>query len=331
MRNVHHLTLGALDSRGILLSTYKYSGNNYTQTTPATSLTVQQGSMVLTDNMFLSSSSALGMTPYILALTCEDSKGNIYYAEKSGTPQSINAGSYFSALRFDLPSTMPNGTYSVSLAYKAEGNKMWTKVHQMPGLKMPTITIKNSAVSASAQCTSFKLTSSSTAAYSSPCKVTMSFKTTSAHTTDKLIVGLKFSHGEHEYYASSFYTYTISAGAGRVSGDQALSFALNNNIHYNGNYTVVPVCRKDNNSPWVEMPMSGIKPLSVTITGLPFDVCDYTLGDINNDKKMNISDVTALVNIILGKSPTGLAADVNEDSKIDISDVTTLVNQILGK
>ena len=77
--------------------------------------------------------------------------------------------------------------------------------------------------------------------------------------------------------------------------------------------------------------MSGIKPLSVTITGLPFDVCDYTLGDINNDKKMNISDVTALVNIILGKSPTGLAADVNEDSKIDISDVTTLVNQILGK
>lgn len=331
MRNVHHLTLGALDYRGILLSTYKYSGNNYTQTTPATSLTVQQGSMVLTDNMFLSSSSALGMTPYILALACEDSKGNIYYAEKSGTPQSINAGSYFSALGFDLPSTMPNGTYSVSLAYKAEGNKMWTKVHQVQGLKMPTITIKNSAVSASAQCTSFKLTSSSTAAYSSPCKVTMSFKTTSAHTTDKLIVGLKFSHGEHEYYASSFYTYTISAGAGRVSGDQALSFALNNNIHYNGNYTVVPVCRKDNNSPWVEMPMSGIKPLSVTITGLPFDVCDYTLGDINNDKKMNISDVTALVNIILGKSPTGLAADVNEDSKIDISDVTTLVNQILGK
>lgn len=331
MYNTHYLMLDARDSRGILLSTYKYSTDSYTQTTPATSLTVQHGSTVLASNMILSSSSALGMTPYILALVCEDSKGNIYYAEKSGGAKSFNSNSYTTSTGFDLPGTMPDGTYSVSLAYKTAGNKTWTKVRQTPGLKMPTLIIKNSAISASAQCTSLKLASSSTTAYTSPCKVTLAFKTTSAHTTNNLLVGLKFIHGDHEYYTSSFYNFSISAGANRLSGEQTLSFTLNDDIHYNGNYTVVPVCREDKNSPWIEMPMSGIKPISINITGLPYTVCDYTLGDLNNDKKINISDVTALVNIILGKTPTGLAADINEDGETNISDVTTLVNQILGK
>ncbi|MBQ6749354.1 MAG: hypothetical protein IJR02_01130, partial [Bacteroidaceae bacterium] len=46
----------------------------------------------------------------------------------------------------------------------------------------------------------------------------------------------------------------------------------------------------------------------------------------------NISDVTALVNIILGKgTDENGTADVNNDGSVNISDVTALVNIILGK
>ncbi len=61
------------------------------------------------------------------------------------------------------------------------------------------------------------------------------------------------------------------------------------------------------------------------------------LGDVNKDGEITIADVTALVNIILGKDngPEPLynhdAADVNEDGGITIADVTALVNIILGK
>lgn len=60
-------------------------------------------------------------------------------------------------------------------------------------------------------------------------------------------------------------------------------------------------------------------------------------GDVNNDNAITIADITALVNIILGKDNAlphqynHLAADVNQDGAITISDVTALVNIILGK
>ena len=60
-----------------------------------------------------------------------------------------------------------------------------------------------------------------------------------------------------------------------------------------------------------------------------------TLGDVNKDGFVTIADVTALVNIILGKDTNNdydsAAADVNGDEKITIADVTALVNLILGK
>ena len=54
-------------------------------------------------------------------------------------------------------------------------------------------------------------------------------------------------------------------------------------------------------------------------------------GDVNGDGKVNVSDVTALVNMILGVIPKDEArADVNGDGKINVSDVTALINIILG-
>ena len=70
-----------------------------------------------------------------------------------------------------------------------------------------------------------------------------------------------------------------------------------------------------------------------------YEEVDNTLiiGDVNRDKQISIADVTALVNIILGKDATQpykydhVAADVNQDEQISIADVTALVNIILGK
>ena len=55
-------------------------------------------------------------------------------------------------------------------------------------------------------------------------------------------------------------------------------------------------------------------------------------GDVNGDGTVDISDVVALVNIILnGSSDYQAEADVNNDGGIDISDVVALVNIILGQ
>ena len=54
-------------------------------------------------------------------------------------------------------------------------------------------------------------------------------------------------------------------------------------------------------------------------------------GDVNRDGKVNVSDVTALINMILGTLEKDWeSADVNKDEKINVSDVTALINIILG-
>ncbi|MBQ6190566.1 MAG: dockerin type I repeat-containing protein [Bacteroidaceae bacterium] len=71
------------------------------------------------------------------------------------------------------------------------------------------------------------------------------------------------------------------------------------------------------------------KSFNIRIGGLP--------GDVNKDNQISIADVTALVNIILGKDNSEPyqydheAADVNGDNTVSIADVTALVNIILGK
>ena len=58
---------------------------------------------------------------------------------------------------------------------------------------------------------------------------------------------------------------------------------------------------------------------------------DFIPGDVNADGKVNVSDVTALINMILGVTPKDEArADVNGDGRVNVSDVTALINIILG-
>lgn len=57
----------------------------------------------------------------------------------------------------------------------------------------------------------------------------------------------------------------------------------------------------------------------------------YALGDLNRDKIVDITDVTLLVDVILGKvAKPDADCDINGDGLIDITDVLTLTDIILN-
>ena len=56
-------------------------------------------------------------------------------------------------------------------------------------------------------------------------------------------------------------------------------------------------------------------------------------GDVNDDGYVNVTDVTLVVDHILGKSDDNFIienADINSDGTISVADVTALVDLILG-
>ena len=70
--------------------------------------------------------------------------------------------------------------------------------------------------------------------------------------------------------------------------------------------------QKYNGSAWVELTAS-------------------TRGDVNGDGSVTISDVTALIDLLLGGGTiNNPAADCNGDTNVTISDVTALIDYLLG-
>ncbi len=58
---------------------------------------------------------------------------------------------------------------------------------------------------------------------------------------------------------------------------------------------------------------------------------EYAAGDVNHDKEVNIVDVTALVDYLLGNGEICLTcADVDGDEDVNIADVTALIDRLLG-
>ena len=81
--------------------------------------------------------------------------------------------------------------------------------------------------------------------------------------------------------------------------------------------------------------------LFTTVAGveIPFvdETCTVTLpatvirGDVNGDGSVTISDVTALIDLLLGSGTiNNPAADCNNDTNVTISDVTALIDYLLG-
>ncbi len=72
---------------------------------------------------------------------------------------------------------------------------------------------------------------------------------------------------------------------------------------------------------------------NVTDTYLPYLNDETVVGDVNGDGSVNISDVTVLIDYLLGSGTATVdmdAADVNSDGLVNISDVTILIDMLLG-
>ena len=58
---------------------------------------------------------------------------------------------------------------------------------------------------------------------------------------------------------------------------------------------------------------------------------EFIKGDVNSDGKVDVSDVTSLVNVILSLSDSPKeVCDINADGNVDVTDVTALVNIVLN-
>ena len=58
----------------------------------------------------------------------------------------------------------------------------------------------------------------------------------------------------------------------------------------------------------------------------------YGLGDVNHDGKVAITDVTAMIDYLLGGSEVicPICADVNGRDGVNIADMTALIDLLLG-
>ena len=56
----------------------------------------------------------------------------------------------------------------------------------------------------------------------------------------------------------------------------------------------------------------------------------FIRGDVNGDGIVNISDVTALINLLMADGEMPAAADFNADGVTNISDVTSLITYLMG-
>ena len=71
--------------------------------------------------------------------------------------------------------------------------------------------------------------------------------------------------------------------------------------------------------------------MMLTIDDITVDIdTSVVIGDIDGDGKVDVSDVNAVINMILKVTETDLAADLNGDNKVDVSDVNELINMILN-
>ena len=60
---------------------------------------------------------------------------------------------------------------------------------------------------------------------------------------------------------------------------------------------------------------------------------DMLAGDVNGDGRVNISDVTALIDYVLSDDASRIqlaGADYNHDGRVNISDVTALIDYLLN-
>lgn len=69
---------------------------------------------------------------------------------------------------------------------------------------------------------------------------------------------------------------------------------------------------------------------SLKIYSLELKLDDKVDGDVNGDKQVNISDVVAIINTIVGNDTYKSTADIDRDGHINITDIVKVINIIAG-
>lgn len=113
----------------------------------------------------------------------------------------------------------------------------------------------------------------------------------------------------------------------RVRSNQASGEDVTFKVYVKSSNMEVDV--KDYSISFASQSVQGVPSSPVVLNFVPF-----TPGDANGDGKINVGDISMMVNFILGKPVTGFiqsAADLDGNGKINVGDISAVVNIILAK
>jgi alpha-amylase len=140
----------------------------------------------------------------------------------------------------------------------------------------------------------------------------------------EVITDTRMVHGEKFYYK----TFTITGSQYYVN------FVFNQGGSTAGSHQTVDVTGVRETSFFeVTTQTNKYQVSNVTDTYLPYLNDDFKIGDVNRDGNVTISDVTALIDYLLGGDDSSIdvqAADVNGSTDVTISDVTALIDLLLS-
>ena len=144
--------------------------------------------------------------------------------------------------------------------------------------------------------------------------------------TDTLKAALKMVDGASQYVVTMSSDFVNDKAKGLYVTDVNNAVLTDTVASKAGNYFVMPRNESPKSFGYKYMTNNADKALSVTIVPV------YALiGDVNNDGAVDTSDITALINKILGKnSYDDGVCDVNGNGAVDTSDIAALINLILG-
>ena len=152
------------------------------------------------------------------------------------------------------------------------------------------------------------------------CLITLSTTRTSSRKTDYFASKVQ-TDGTVRILASSTQNYTFSGNEGEVAN---ITLNIDGDIE-EGEY---PIIIKN-----IVIADAQAKTYEVDYVKSTLTISSYTLGDANNDGKINVGDFSAIASHIIGTPADAFvekAADINGDGNINVGDMTGLATLILG-
>ncbi len=133
------------------------------------------------------------------------------------------------------------------------------------------------------------------------------------------VVCSKTGNDSYSWYTSNVVTINVSLAAGErktIEVNRSFNYLTEGETYY---FFLINPYVTIANYYWCT-------PTSFTVGDWPI-----ILGDVNGDRNVNISDVTALIDLVLGGGTVNNeAADVNKDGSVNIADITALIDYVLS-